>query len=92
MVNERIRNAGKVLLFGSLFLAMLTVLSACVNPTKWFDDMRIQDRDSGVQPALVRQDPERLRAEGDPGHPVQSAVACQLQLGESQECGSAGRP
>ena len=59
MVNERIRNAGKVLLFGSLFLAMLTVLSACVNPTKWFDDMRIQDRNARIT-QMMEQRPESV--------------------------------
>ena len=36
----------KLILFGLVFLLLLTVLSAAVDPVKWFEDQRIQDRNA----------------------------------------------
>ena len=56
MTDNRIRNAGRVILFCILFLVLLTVFSAAVNPTKWFDDKRIQDRNARITQMMEQRE------------------------------------
>ena len=59
MTDNRIRNAGRLILFGILFLVLLTLFSAALNPTKWFDDKRIQDRNARIT-QMMEQRPDSI--------------------------------
>ena len=59
MTDNRIRNAGRLILFGILFLVLLTLFSAALNPTKWFDDKRIQDRNARIT-QMMEQKPDSI--------------------------------
>lgn len=47
-MNPKVRNACKVIGFGVIFLVLLTLASAAIDPVKLFEDKRIQDRNARI--------------------------------------------
>ena len=59
MTDIKRQGAAKGILFGVIFMILLSGFSAAVNPTKWFDDMRIQDRNARIT-QMMEQRPDSI--------------------------------
>ncbi len=46
MTTVKQHNLVKLILFGLIFLLLLSVFSLTLNPVKWFEDKRIQNRNA----------------------------------------------
>lgn len=53
------KNICRLALFSATFIFLLTMASVLINPTKWFDDMRIQDRNARIT-QMMEQDPDTI--------------------------------
>lgn len=59
MPDGKTRSFGKLILFGVIFLLLLTAASAACTPVKWFDDKRVQNRNARIT-EMMKQDPQTV--------------------------------
>ena len=59
MTTEKRHNILKLILFGLVFLLLLTIFSLTLNPVKWFEDKRIQNRNARLT-QLREQAPDTI--------------------------------
>ena len=60
MTTDSKKNIVKLILFGIISLLLIIAASAMMNPTKWFDEKLIQDRNSRTVQMMYRRQPESL--------------------------------
>ena len=59
MPDTKARDIGKLILFGIIFLLLLTAVSAACRPVDWYDDNRVQNRNARIT-EMRKQDPQTV--------------------------------
>ena len=59
MPDTKDRDIGKLILFGIIFLLLLTAVSAACRPVDWYDDNRVQNRNARIT-EMRKQDPQTV--------------------------------
>ena len=59
MPDGKARSIGKLILFGVIFLLLLTAVSAACKPVAWYDDNRVQNRNARIT-EMKKQDPQTV--------------------------------
>lgn len=59
MPGVRSHGVYKIILFGAVFLLLLTLISSMMTPVEWFDDFRVQNRNARIT-QMMKQDPQTI--------------------------------